>query len=132
MDEKEFKKLTRDFARDVMLFAADLPTSRIGMVVTEHLVKSGSSVGANYRAACRAKSKPDMAAKLGIVLEEADEVQYWLELTVETRLRSTEEIKQLHYTANRIVGLCVSSIQTLRRKSPTRNRGTEEPKTEEA
>jgi four helix bundle protein len=129
MDEKEFRKLTRDFARDVMLFASELPTSRIGTVVTDHLVRSSSSVGANYRAACRAKSRADMAAKLGIVLEEADEVQYWLELAVETKLTTTDRIKGHHFTANRIVGLCISSIQTLRRKRESLNRGTEEPKT---
>lgn len=130
MDEKEFRKLTRDFARDVMLFASELPASRIGIVITDHLVRSSSSVGANYRAACRAKSRADMAAKMGIVLEEADEVQYWLELAVETNLVSTDQIRGFHYTANRIVGLCISSIQTLRGHKVTSSRGIEEPKTE--
>jgi four helix bundle protein len=99
MNEKEFQKLTRDFARDVMLFASELPSDRLGTAIGNQLKRSGASVGANFRSACRARSKADMASKLGIVVEEADEVQYWLEMMVETRIRPAETIKDLHFTA---------------------------------
>ena len=73
MDEREFQQRTKKFAIDVLRFIDLIPKENKGGVVARQLAKSGSSVGANYRAACRAKSRADMIAKLGIVEEESDE-----------------------------------------------------------
>ena len=83
MDEQEFKKRTQQLAHRVIKLVEALPNTTTGNVLGRQLLRSGTSVGANYRAACRAKSKADMIAKLGIVEEESDETLYWLELLVE-------------------------------------------------
>lgn len=126
MDQKQFRRFTKEFARDGVLFAEALPTSRTGNSFAGQLIRCAGSVGANYRAACRAKSRPDMKAKFGIVLEEADECQFWLEMCVECAVSTADEIRDLHYRANQIVAMCVASIQTLSRKSSEVNRGIEE------
>jgi four helix bundle protein len=111
-----------------MVFAESLPRTRSAKVIVDQLLRCGSSVGANYRAACRAKSGRDMSAKLNTVLEEADEVQFWLELTVDLGLKDVNDIKLIHQEANEIISIMVASIQTLRRKEPieeSRNRGIE-------
>lgn len=115
MDQKEFKKLTKEFAKDAIKFAESLPSSRTGNYFAGQLIRCSGSVGANYRAACRAKSGRDLKAKLGIVLEEADESQFWFEMCVECGLSSADEIRTLHFNANQIVAMCVASIQTLSR-----------------
>jgi four helix bundle protein len=81
------------------------------------LLRSGTSVGANYRAACRAKSRADLIAKLGIVEEEADECLYWMELLIEAGIVPEAKLKGLMAEVNEIVAMTVSSIKTLRAKS---------------
>ena len=78
------------------------------------MLQSDSSVGANYRAACRAKSKPDFVSKMGTVEEEADETIYWIELLVESDLMKKERVVNLLDEANQIVAIVVSSIRTAR------------------
>ncbi len=80
MDEREFKKRTKRFALDAILLVDSLPKGRSADVIGRQLLRSATSIGANYRAACRAKSKADLIAKLAIVEEEADESLYWMEL----------------------------------------------------
>lgn len=116
MDQKHFKKLTKEFARDSIKFAEGLPSTRTGNYFAGQLVRCSGSVGANYRAACRAKSGRDLKAKLGIVLEEADESQFWFEMCVECGVSTADEIRVLHFNANQIVAMCVASIQTLNGK----------------
>jgi four helix bundle protein len=77
MDELELRKRTKRFALDVMRFTEALPRKRTTDVIGKQLLRCGTSVGANYRSACRARSKPDFISKMGIVLEEADEALYW-------------------------------------------------------
>ena len=109
MTEKEvfienFKKRTRQFAVDVILFCNSLNNSKSSSVVEYQLVKSATSVGANYRAACRARSKPEFFSKICIVVEEADETDYWLELIQEAKLsKDLSELSRLRKEANEII-----------------------------
>ena len=86
MDEHKLKKQTKQFALRVMKLVGSLPQDSVSRAIGNQLVRSGTSVGANYRAACRGRSKAEFTAKLGIVVEEADESSYWLELIIQGRL----------------------------------------------
>lgn len=83
MNEQEFKTRTKQLALQVIALVDEVPTRRTADVIGRQLVRSATSVGANYRSACRGKSTADVLAKLAIVEEEADETIYWLELLVE-------------------------------------------------
>jgi four helix bundle protein len=83
-------------------------------VVGKQLLRSGTSVGANYRASCRAKSPADFIAKMGIVEEEADETIYWIEILIESGLIDKERVAGLLDEADQIVAIIVSSIKTAR------------------
>ncbi|MBW2342194.1 MAG: four helix bundle protein [Deltaproteobacteria bacterium] len=85
-------------------------------VLGRQLLRAATSVGANYRSACRAKSPADFIAKMGIVEEEADESIYWMELLVESRLVQKDEIDDLLQEADEIVAITVSSIKTSRKR----------------
>jgi four helix bundle protein len=93
-----------------------LPKDMTASVIGRQVLRSGTSVGANYRAACRARSTTDMIAKLKIVEEEADETLYWLELLVEADLVPASRLKPLMEETNEILAMTVASIRTLRRK----------------
>ena len=80
MDEREFKDRTKRVALRVVKLVEALPSTRVADILGKQLLRAGTSVGANYRAACRGKSTADVIAELGIVEEEADESIYWLEL----------------------------------------------------
>lgn len=86
MDREALKRRTRKFALDVIRLVEGLSPGYVGQVLGRQLLRSATSVGANYRAACRAKSVADFIAKMGIVEEEADECMYWMELLGETQL----------------------------------------------
>jgi four helix bundle protein len=92
-----------------------LPKGRTAEVIGRQLLRAGTSVGANYRAACRAKSPADFIAKMGIVEEETDETIYWLELLVKSGLIQENDIKDLTDEANQLLAMTVSSIKTAKR-----------------
>ena len=112
--EEEFKLRTRKFALRVINLAESLPMTPAANVIRYQLLRSGTSVGANYRAACRAKSRKDFIAKLGTVEEEADESIYWMELLIESNLMPAIRLKNLIDEANEIVSVVVASIKTAR------------------
>ncbi len=114
MDEKEFKDRTKQFALRVIKVVESLPKDRTADVIGRQLLRSATSVAANYRAACRAKSMADMINKLSIVEEEADESLLWMELLVESDLISTSRLNALMAEGNEIVAMLVASIKTLR------------------
>ena len=116
MDEQAFKHRTKQLSLRVIRLVEALPPKPSAQVIGKQLLRSATSVGANYRAACRAKSKPDMINKLKIVEEEADETLYWLELLVEAELISETRLKDLMAETNEIIAMTVSSIKTLRQK----------------
>ncbi|MGO8819056.1 MAG: four helix bundle protein [Terriglobia bacterium] len=114
MDEITFKNRTKRFALEIIRLVDSLPRSRVGDVVGRQLLRSGTSVGANYRAACRGKSALDVVAKLGIVEEEADESIYWLELLVDGGVVVPDRIEAIKNEANELLAMTVASIKTMR------------------
>ena len=117
MNEQEFKDRTKKLALRVIRLVGKLPNNYIAEVIGKPLLRSATSVGANYRAACRGKSTADLIAKLGIVLEEADECLYWMEILIEAELVAAEKLKSLMSETNEIVAMIVASIKTLRTKT---------------
>ena len=95
MNEFELKRRTKQFGLRVMKLVGALPNDSVGRAIGSQLIRSGTSVGANYRAACRGRSKAEFIAKLGIVVEEADESSYWMELIIEGELLSKSQIEPL-------------------------------------
>lgn len=91
-----------------------LPKTEEARLVGKQLFRSGTSVGANYRAACRGRSKADFIAKLGVVLEEVDESLYWLEILAETGVVKTDLLAPLMNEANELVAIFVASLNTAR------------------
>src|SRR5262245_34380255 len=116
MNEVEFKQRTKQLGLRVIKLVESLPKSTTGSVIGKQLLRSATSVGANYRAACRAKSQADMIAKLGTVEEKADETLYWLEMIVEAGLMPENRLADLIKEADEILAMTVSSIRTIRDK----------------
>ncbi|MFC5193345.1 four helix bundle protein [Algoriphagus aquatilis] len=116
MDKFMMQRRTKKFAIDVWYLCSKLPHSREFNGFVNQLIRSSSSVGANYRAATRAKSTAYFINKLKIVEEEADESQYFLELIEEVQKDPTlvGEIEDLKKEANQIVAIVVSSIKTVK------------------
>jgi four helix bundle protein len=114
MDEQTFKNRTKRFALEVVRLVESLPRNRIADVLGRQLLRSGTSVGANYRAACRGKSTSDVIAKLGIVEEEGDESIYWIELLVDAGLVAPSQVEAMKKGANVLLAMTVASIKTLR------------------
>ena len=113
----ELKNRTKKFAIDCWYLCSKFPTSREYSAYCNQLIRSSSSVGANYRAACRAKSKADFINKLKIVEEETDESMYFLELLKEVTNKVNDEIDRLHKEANELLSIIVASIKTMRNKN---------------
>jgi four helix bundle protein len=124
VDERRFKDRTKWLALQVVKLAVRLPRSPAAEVIGRQIVRSATSVGANYRASCRGKSVADVIAKLSIVEEEADETLYWLELLEEAGFVAAENVRDLRKETNEIVAMTVASIKTLRSRlgSPSSNR----------
>jgi four helix bundle protein len=114
MDEETFKQRTKRFGLSVIRLVETLPRSRTAEILGRPLLRAGTSVGANYRAACRGKSAADVVAKLGIVEEEADESIYWIELLVEAGVVAPNSADLLKKEANELLAMTVASIKTLR------------------
>jgi four helix bundle protein len=104
---EEFKLRTKQFALRIIRLYRSLPKSTDAQIIGKQALRSGTSVAANYRAVCRARSKSEFIAKIGIVVEEADETVFWLELLVEAAIVSKERLKDLFAGSQRIAGdLC--------------------------
>jgi four helix bundle protein len=112
MDELGLKERTKAFALRVMKLVSALPETSVGRTIGTQLVRSATSVGANYRAACRGRSKPEFIAKLGIVVEEADECGYWLELIIDGDLMKKALVEPLLLEANELTTIMVASHKT--------------------
>ena len=112
MTERELLERTKQFALRIFKLVGALPQTIQGRAVASQLIRSGTSVAANYRAACRARSKPEFVAKLGVVEEEADESAFWLELIIDTHLLSAAKVRPLLIEAGEIVAMMASSKKT--------------------
>jgi len=109
MKPEDLKRRTKQFALRVLRLVAALPKTLAGKAIGGQLVRSGTSVGANYRAACRARSKPEFIAKIGIVEEEADESAFWMELIIESELLEPQLVQSLLDEANELAKIMSSS-----------------------
>ncbi len=122
MTEKEqfiekIKKQTHKFAVDVIMFCNSLKTCKASSVITYQLVKSATSVGANYRAACKARSENEFYSKICIVTEESDESEYWLEIIRDTNLSNEiNELERLLIETNKISEIVSKAKDSLYRK----------------
>ncbi len=114
MAGEELKQRTRAFALRIIRLCESLPKGRTAEIVSKQLIRCGTSVGANYRAACRAKSRADFIAKMGIVEEECDECLYWMELLVEAGLVDKDRLTELMGEADELLSIMIASIKTAR------------------
>lgn len=112
MNEAQLKNRTKSFAKDILYLCRKLPANREGMLIGNQIFRSGTSVAANYRAACRAKSGADFIAKLAIVEEEADDTLFWLEIIKEMGILDMPAIENILRENNEIIAIIVSSIKT--------------------
>lgn len=112
MNEKELKERTKQFALRVMKLVDAMPNTAAGRALGNQLIRSGTSVGANYRAACRGRSKAEFIAKLGIVVEEADECKFWFELIMDGELMQRSLVEALWKEADELTAIFVASAKT--------------------
>jgi four helix bundle protein len=111
----ELKNRTKSFALRIIKLVRALPASSEGKVIGVQLLRCGTSVGANYRAVCRARSRAEFLAKLGLVIEEADESAFWLEILGESGLLPEKRLVELKSEANELVAILNASRTTARR-----------------
>jgi four helix bundle protein len=114
MNNDDLKSGTKTFALRVIRMSGSLPRKMAADVLGRQLVRSATSVAANYRSACRAKSRPDFISKMGTVEEEADESALWLELLADSGLMRAKLLEPLHREAGELTVIAVTSIRTAR------------------
>ena len=113
LDKAEaMKERTKQFAIRIVAVVKSLPRSREGDVIGKQLLRSGTAVAANYRAVCRARSKAEFISKMSIVVEEADETAFWLELLTDTGLIPVGKLGLLLKEANELLAICAASLRT--------------------
>ena len=114
--QEKIKIRTKQIGLEVIKLIDELPDKPSAWAIAKQIVRSSTSVGANYRAACRAKSEADFINKLKIVEAEADETLYWLEILEESDLIPSPRIEVLKREVNEIISIVVASIKTIRNK----------------
>jgi four helix bundle protein len=117
MDKDDLKHRTRLFALSVIQLVESLPRGRTEEIIGRQLVRSGTSVGANYRSVCRARSAADFISKMGIVEEELDESIYWMGLLAESKVLELNKIEDIMKEADELLAIVVSSIKTARERN---------------
>jgi len=114
MTPAELKARTKAFALRIVALVDRMPRSLAGQIIGRQLLRSATSVGAKYGAACRAQSRAEFAAKLSIVVEETDESLYWLEILSESGLVKPERLRELIKEADELVAIATSSRKTVK------------------
>ena len=122
MDERELKRRTKVFALTIMKMIDDLPKTAAGRAIGNQLIRSATSIGANYRAACRGRSRKEFACKIGIAEEEADESAYWLELIAEGGLLAKPLVRPVWKEADELLRIMIASRKSARRGLSIENR----------
>jgi len=112
---EQLKRRTQRFAIDVIFLCRRFPRTLDGYVVGKQLIKSATSTAANYRAACRSRSRNDFASKIAVVNEEADESQFWLEVTIAAKMVDNGEAKRLLAEASELTAIFTASRSTVKR-----------------
>jgi len=113
---QEFKDRTKQYALRVIRVVDSLPKKRTAAVVGDQMLRSGTSVGANYRSARRARSPAEFCAKMGIVEEELDESLYWMELVIDSNLIARNRLDPLMKEGEELLAMTVASINTARKR----------------
>ncbi len=116
MNQEEMKQRTKLFALGIIQLVESLPKERTTEVLGRQLLRSGTSVGSNYRSACRAKSIADFISKMGIVEEEADESLYWMELLIEAGIEVNMKMEASMKEAGELLAITVASIKTAKKR----------------
>ena len=114
MTREEMKSRTKAYANRVVQVCAALPANWIALTLGKQLLRSGTPVGANYRAVCRAKSTADFINKLRVVEEECDESLFWMEILVDNHLVKSSRLRDLMQEGNELLAIVVSSAKTAR------------------
>jgi len=117
MKTDNLKQRTKEYALQVIRLVRALPSKPEGWVIGKQLLRSGTSVGANYRAACRARSRAEFVAKLGIVIEEADESAFWLDLIIESGLLKEDLVEPILKETDEILAIMISSSNTASKRT---------------
>ncbi len=116
MDSEELKSRTKEFAHRSIKLCMALPNTTLGRHVKGQLIRCATSVAANYRAVCIAQSKASFVSKISIVIEEADESAFWLELIIDEKLLQTKSVEPLLTEANELTSIFISSRKTASKK----------------
>lgn len=114
MNKEELKNRTKNYALRIIKLTQVIPQNTTGWAISKQLIRSGTSVGANYRAACRGRSSAEFIAKLGVVIEEADESAFWLELLIQSKMMKEELLIPLLKETNEIISIMVASVKTIK------------------
>ena len=121
MDKTELKRRSQKFAVDIIKFTANLPSSRSLNVLCNQVLRSATSIGANYRAACKGKSTADFINKIVICEEEADECIYWLDLLIEAELVSQAKVAPLRKEADELTAIFTAIGKTAKENQKLKN-----------
>ena len=116
MNKDELKFRTKEFAHSCVKLALSLPNTSLGIHIKNQLIKCSTSVAANYRAACIAHSKAAFTSKLSIVVEEADESEFWLVFIIDEKLKAKNLVEPLRLEAAELTSIFISARKTLQRK----------------
>jgi len=121
LKKEELIKRTKEFGVRVIKLTETLPATKPGHIVADQILRAAFSVGANYRAACRAKSDKDFINKLKLVEEESDEVAHWIEMIIDSKMIEKTKVSPLLKEANELTSIFVASIKTMRQKQKNEN-----------
>lgn len=124
---EQLKTRTKQFAVRVVRLFNSLPKTDEARIIGKQLLRSGTSVAANYRAVCRSRSKGEFIAKMGVVVEEADETTFWLELLIETSIISESRLHDLLKEANELLAICAASLWTAKERRNRQSLGASSP-----
>jgi len=116
MNAEQFKARTKAFALRVVKLATSLPRNRVGEVFARQMIRSGTSVAANYRAACLARSRAEFVSKMGIAQEEADETMFWIEMIVDAGLVKSPLVEGLIRENKEVLAIIIASRKTAKAK----------------
>jgi len=117
MNKEELKTRTKQFALVIIKLVEELPHNRSGNAIANQLIRSGTSVAANYRSACRSRSNADFISKITVVEEESDETLFWLELILESGMIKKEELEPLIKEANELTAIFTASGKTAKQNN---------------
>jgi four helix bundle protein len=116
--QRDLRSRTKEFALRIIKLYSALPRRGDAQVLGTQVLKSGTSVGAQYREACRAKSRADFVSKIEVALQELDETSYWLELISESEIVSGKRLTALQSEANELIAIMVTIVKSVKRKKP--------------